>query len=48
MIAHRLSTLDICNLHLELAHGRLVSIHDSRQRLTAGSSGVLGHGHSHG
>jgi ATP-binding cassette, subfamily B, bacterial len=26
MIAHRLSTLDACDLHIELAHGRLVEI----------------------
>jgi ATP-binding cassette, subfamily B, bacterial len=35
MIAHRLSTLDICNLRLQLEQGRLVSL-----RTTAGGPGV--------
>ncbi|MCA1670840.1 MAG: ABC transporter ATP-binding protein/permease [Actinobacteria bacterium] len=46
MIAHRLSTLEICDLRLELAEGRLVSVHHS-PGVAAGavgdSGGALGH-----
>ncbi len=47
MIAHRLSTLDVCDLRLELAEGRLVSVRDSERaaahaaRDPAGAQGHL-------
>ena len=44
MIAHRLSTLDVCDLRLELAEGRLVSDSDRDAARARGDfSGVQGH-----
>jgi ATP-binding cassette, subfamily B, bacterial len=46
MIAHRLSTLDACELRLELAEGRLVSVRD-REGALAHAAADFDHAHGH-